>query len=295
MHKMKFILLVSFWVLCSLRVWAGEGFFGYLYTTDTEPAHEWEYEQSHTLRTGKARGDYTALDLRNEIEYGVTDAFQAALYINSGYNNSHNVYDPEDVSMNLPDHNDFDVNGVSLEFLYRVLSPYKDGLGLAFYLEPEIDVRDNMTGQDMIERELEGRIILQKNYLDDQLILATNFMVEPEWEKMDSFTTKELWAEWTAGISYRFHANWFAGLEFRNHMEFVDMNLADQEHSAYFLGPNIHYGGQKWWFTFTALPQIAGWPRYLGVGQDGQQITSSYAHLGQHEKVEFRFKFGIPL
>ena len=61
----------------------------------------------------------------------------------------------DDVSNDLPDHNEFNVNGASVELLYRVLSPYKDGMGLAFYLEPEISVRDHMTGEDNIERALE--------------------------------------------------------------------------------------------------------------------------------------------
>src|SRR6185312_3071670 len=95
--------------------------------------------------------------------------------------------------------------------------------------------------------------------------------------------------------NYRLRENWFAGLEFRNHMEFTDMNLANQEHSAYFLGPSIHYGGEKYWWTLTVLPQVVGWPRGLGVGSDGTEISDSRDHLGQHERLEVRFRFGIPL
>jgi hypothetical protein len=77
-------------------------------------------------------------------------------------------------------------------------------------------------------------------------------------------------------------------------MEWVDMNMANQEHSAYFLGPSFHYGSENFWAHLTILPQIWGWPRDLGQGPDGREISSTYAHLGQHEKVEVRFKFGIP-
>jgi hypothetical protein len=274
---------------------ASEALFGYMYTTDTTPAGRWEYEQHQTWRSGKARGTYEAIDLRNEFEYGVTDNFQAAFYVNSSYIHSKNQYDPDDVSNDLPDHNEFNVNGASVELLYRLLSPYKDGMGLALYLEPEISVRDHMTGEDNIERALETRIILQKNFMDDSLVIGTNFMVEPEWEKMDGMVKKELWAEWTAGASYRFAPNWFAGLEFRNHMEFIDMNLANQEHSAYFAGASIHYATETYWWTLTALPQIAGWPRRLGVGSDGREVADSSDHLGQHERYEVRLRLGIPI
>jgi len=270
-----------------------EALFGYLYTTDTMPADHWEYEQWNTAREGKARGNYFAFDLRNEFEYGVTDRFSASLYLNSTYIYTNDVYDSENYAMNLPDQSAFDVNGMSVELRYRLLSPYTDGFGLALYMEPEVAVRDNMTGLEESERELEFRVILQKNFMDDLLVVASNFMLEPEWETMEGMYAKELWAELTLGGSYRFAPNWYAGLEFRNHMEFTDMDLNQQQHSAYFFGPNIHYGTQKWWWTLTILPQIVGWPRDLGIGADGQDISDYSRHLGEHEKIEARFKFGV--
>lgn len=283
-------------ILCCLpiRSFASEGMFSYLYTSETTPAGNWEYEQKHSLRTGKARGSYWAVGMRNEFEYGITDRLQGSLYINSSYMNTKNQYDPEDVSKNLPDRNEYDVDGVSMEFMYRILSPFKDGIGLAVYLEPELAVRDPQTGEDQIERALEARLILQKNFFDDQMITAFNLMLEPEWERADGKSTKELWAEWTFGATYRFRANWFAGLELRNHMEFPDFNLGCQEHSAYFAGPTLHYGAETYWWTLTLLPQIAGSPSYLGQGSDGQPIDGHGLHLGQHEQLEVRFAFGIP-
>ena len=51
---------------------------------------------------------------------------------------------------------------------------------------PSLSVRDRMTGDDAIERALEGRIILQKNFLNDELVTAGNLMFEPEWEKAEA-------------------------------------------------------------------------------------------------------------
>jgi hypothetical protein len=277
------------------QVWAGETMFGYLYTTDTTPAGHWEYEQSQTLRWGKVKGDYTAVDLRNEFEYGVTDKFQASVYINSSYIRTRDSYDMEMPDMPVTDKDAFNVNGTSIELIYRLLSPYTDGFGLALYAEPELSVRNKETGDDRIERALEFRIILQKNFFDDKLIVAANLMTEPEWEKdNEGVVQKELWGELTLGATYRVAPKWYAGFEFRNHMEWPDMNLGHQEHSAYFLGPSVHYGSQSFWAQLTVLPQIWGWPRDLGPDSNGNDLSSSYAHLMQHEKSEIRLKFGIP-
>jgi len=134
-------------------------------------------------------------------------------------------------------------NSISTVFLSNSCTraqSYKDGFGLAVYVEPELSVRDHMSGDDRIERALEMRLILQKNFLDDKLVTAFNWMAEPEWEKADGLTQKELWMQLSAGAQYLVAANWFVGLELRNHMEFINMNLQNQEHSAYFAGPVVH-------------------------------------------------------
>jgi len=288
---LQFLISATFFF--SSLCFADEAMFGYLYTTDTLPQGHWEYEQVNTLRTGKAQGNYLSFDLRNEIEYGITNEFTGSVYVNSSYIFTDNVYNPEMVSMNLPNQNGYNVNGVSFEFKYRVLSPYLDPIGLMFYAEPEISTRDAMTGLDVIERAVEFRIIAQENFFDDLLITSANIMAEPEWEFEDGMASKELWMEFTTGATYRVHPNWWAGLEIRNHREFTDMDFGNQEHSAFFLGPNVHYGTQKWWATLTILPQIFGEPRILGIGANGSVIQDPNLHLGQHEKLEARLKFGV--
>lgn len=274
---------------------ADEALFGYLYTTDSLPQGHWEFEQWATLRTGKARGSFTAVNFRDEIEYGVTDRLSGSLYLNTVYINNTDIYDPEHVSQNIPDQDTFDIQGVSSEWRYRVLSPYTDPIGLSLYAEPEIELRDMDNATFTLAKSLETRLILQKNFDDDLVVTAANFMFEPEWELNDGVSTRELWFEATLGASYRFMPSWSAGLEFRNHREFPNMDFGNQEHSAFFLGPNVHYGTQKWWATLTVLPQIGGYPQDLGIGDDGQDINGGSLHLGQHEKLEVRFKAGVNL
>src|SRR5262249_31663322 len=159
----------------------------------------------------------------------------AAFYLNSAYHHVHNVPDPEDTTANLPEQNSFDVSGLSVEMKYQLLSPYKDPLGLTLYLEPELSVMSKVSGEQETERALEGKVIVQKNFLEDRLVLAANITAEPEWEIEEDKRKKELAFEMSTGVSYRVAPNWYAGLEFRNHREFPD--FGKQEHQASFLGP----------------------------------------------------------
>ena len=60
--------------------------------------------------------------------------------------------------------------------------------------------------------------------------------------------------EWFTGASYRLARSCSAGLEFWNHHEFADATV--HEHSAYFVGPTIHYEGQRWFATLGFLHQL---------------------------------------
>jgi hypothetical protein len=249
---------------------AGEAVFGYVYTTDTLPRGKSEVEQWITDRRGQAYRRFDDINLRTEYEYGLSDNVQLGGYLNYSYQYAHgNSVRHETEGLDLPWNHDASrsysgsrFDGVSVEMLWRVLSPFKDPIGLAFYLEPEYGQR---------ERGLEFRAIVQKNFLDDRLTLAANLMIEPERERAsnlvdpampdempDSRRQKITYAEIDLGASYRFAPNWSVGLELRNHNEYNGYSLAHshQEHTAFFLGPNIHYGGKRWFFTLSALRQV---------------------------------------
>jgi hypothetical protein len=187
------------------------------------------------------------------------------------------VPDPDNPGLPLENRNAFDVNGVSVELKERLLSPYKDPIGLTLYLEPELGVRDKLTGEDTVERALESKIILQKNFLDDSLVLASNITFEPEWERLDGESSKELQNDYALGASYRVAPGWFTGVEFLNRRKFDDQDFAKQSASAFFVGPALHYSAKTWWTSFTLLPQI----------------DSRSSRLGEYEKLETRLKIGI--
>lgn len=256
---------------------ADEALFGYVYTTDPMPKGHWEYEQWNTLRTGKGAGSYTAFDLSQELEHGFTDNFTASLYLHSSYDFMRNVPNPEDAAAKLPNRDAFNVNGASLELRYRLLSPYKDPIGLSFYMEPELSARDPEEGDDVIERSVEFKAILQKDFLDDQLVTAFNAVFEPEFElEQDGTRTKDLANEYTLGASYRFASNWAAGVEARNHRQYANQSFSHERLSAFYAGPNLHYGAGRWWTTLTWLPQV-----------------SRHPVVSELERTEVRWRFGV--
>jgi hypothetical protein len=285
---------------------AGESPFGYLYVTDTHPKGAFEFEQWATYRKEKVQRDYGLAQYRSEIEYGVTDRLQASLYWNAYSVNAHannslgetsGPYVPENVDKQSRYKRRFASDGWSAEFIYRLLSPYSDPIGLALYVEPSFGKFAN---------ELETKLILQKNFLDDQLVTAYNLTLSPEWEKKSgdpaadpasadfgARTEKVTELIHSLGISYRFAPGWFAGLEARNHHEYSGHSLSgrNREFTAWNAGPTVHYAGRSWWFTATWLPQLKQSRCY---SDDQCAETVNRRNLADLERKEFRVRFGIP-
>ena len=265
---------------------ADEQYFGYTYSAEVLGKGETEAELWATDRRGKDDGHYDAQNYKFELEHGVTNRFSV-----SGYGNfvSHHIrgLDPD---FERTDRN-FAFQGVSAEFKYNVLSPFKDGIGLTLYAEPGWSRIHSVEGEKGTEYELELKAILQKNFLDDRLIWAANLTFEPEWEKenaevspgvTDTEWEKELKIEVSSGLSYRFGRGWYAGLEGRYASVYPHWTDGlHRETYVVFAGPSIHYGGKKWWATLTYLPQLFGSP------SPGRGLA-----LDEYEKRELRLKIG---
>lgn len=304
------IVAMKFWfvVIATFPFWvspthANEAGFAWTYTTDLAPRGDWEFEQWITTRLEKEHGSYGVVDLREEFEYGVTENFQVALYLNHQY-----VYADNDVPAEDPAHpgnrlprrhetggedvevghdpaapfRNYHFESVSLELIYRLLSPYKNPIGLALYFEPSVG--DEAT-------ELEWKILLQKNWLEDRLVWALNLNYAIEFEKADGGKyERNGMLEWFTGMSYRFLSNWSSGLEFWNHHEFA--NATVHEHSVYFLGPTLHYGGERWSATLGFLHQL---PIGHAISHDNEEFAAhdGYIFGDEHEKYYVRLKVGI--
>ena len=289
------------------RAWADEPIFGFVYTTDLLPKGKSEVEQWLTLRTKRPWGDFNVLEGKTEYSFGVTDAFQLSAYLNFAWTDvfknsvDRKTQPPESFAEQTVDEDrrfsKAKFVGVSAEGIWRLLSPYTDPVGLAILLEPT--VWDNFV-------EIETRLILQKNFFDDRLVLGFNATLIQELRELPGDKTadpgtveatrhwdKETDLNWSVGASYRFASNWSAGLEFTNEREFSELIFWQGKYatnSAYYVGPTVHYGGKNMFFTLTVLDQ-------LPIGQDFANPNPGFIRGGRNyaddfERYRVRLKFG---
>jgi opacity protein-like surface antigen len=269
---------------------AGENVFGFIYTLDTAPLGKYEIAQ-HTYWNHKQKGDYDNYFIRNELEYGLTADVQIAGYINLDYTNAkQNDRFGETAGSKIPENIDvtkrykkFRYDSLSFETLWRITNPYTDFIGVGLYLEP-------MLGYD--SKSLEYRLLLQKNLIDDKLILASNFVFETERDEIANNTDPEKAShfDWLAGATYRVAPNWNLGLEYRYHNDFSGYFYQTSTQHAHFLGPSLHYATTNWWATVAWRHQLSGTCHNVGEFEcaDGRV-------LDDHGRDEFAFRFGIPL
>jgi hypothetical protein len=242
---------------------ANDRHFGYVYETATMPVGAREIEVWTTARAGHD-DYYSRLDHRLEFETGLTDNLQAAFYLNW-----RNITEA-DTAGNLNTAHQW--QGISTEFKYKFTDPVADLVGFGLYGEVSYST-------DAVE--LEAKALFDKRI--GPWLLAANLVGELEYEaKSKEFELEELGLEGVFGASYSLSKNLALGLELRSHSEIVEGEL---EASAIFLGPTAAYSGDKWWMTFTVLPQVAA-PKHEGTG---------IRDLHDHEAVEARLLFSFHL
>src|SRR5437868_6630172 len=157
-----------------------------VYTTDIDTRYEKEIEQSFYWNTQKPHQAFNGWLSRTEFEYGVTDDFQLSAYLNHEWERRHPHL------TGGPDET-WHATSVSGEAIYRFLNPYFDPIGLAIYFEPTYG--DNT-------RELEAKLLLQKNFFNDRLRTAVNLNLENTWERENGQWNRGSAFEVFAGAAY---------------------------------------------------------------------------------------------
>jgi len=267
---------------------AGEGSFGWIYTLDLQPKGTWEFEQKLQLNRKQQGGSFDLWQARTELEYGVSENFQLAGYLNSSYVSAANNYPdgstggwlvPSSAGNDPYKKGRFD--GVSLEGIWRLTNPVIDPVGVGLYLE-------GTTGK--VKDEIEARLLLQSNFLDDRLVVAANLHTAMEKVKFDPAEVgRESMVDLLLGVSYRFANNWTAGVEHRFHNDYNGYHFNQHTQRANFIGPNVHYATKNWWVTGAWRHQICGKCWAPGDGE-----CSSGKVWDSHSREEYIVKFGIP-
>ncbi len=254
---------------------ADEKRFTYTYEPELLPKGGMEFEQWLTLRTQKTSGgevqqdNYNLWEIREELEYGVTDNYSLSLYLNFAAESFRDLSQHPAVN-----YSSFDFEGVSLENRYMVLNPANHAVGQTLYLEPRF------SGD---EAEVEQKIILGQRYGNWKW--AFNLVHATEWTDNLHTTGGEVEAD--LGIARDLGKHWSLGLEFRNHNELPDYRI--WENTALFVGPAVSYRQERWWLALSVLPQI------FGANFNGNPGGNSWLELEAHERLNVRLIFSLSL
>lgn len=291
----KKCFVITAFLSCVGAAHADENLFGYVSGAEPLPKGALELYEKLTLRSDKGAGEYKAWDSVTELEYGLTDKLAVIGEIKAG------AIDTEGLVIDgyLPgaEKHGLRISGTEAALKYNFLSPAKYSIGLSTITALLYSWSDATSGQDKETLSFEQKLLLQKYFLDGQLIWAGNLGIEATHANRAGIKNLPPDFEWptapeveieliaSSGLSYRFAPGWFAGVE----------ALWEEEHETEVglerwtlqAGPNLHYGSQKWWATFTWLPQIKG------GGEKYPDQEDRDLHLIEKTEQEYRLKVGF--
>jgi hypothetical protein len=208
----------------------GARHFTFLYEAPTSAPGSLELENWVTWKraTNPERSD--KVEFRHELEYGVTDRFQASLYFADWFYESN------------PEGSGWTYSDAAVELIYNLTNPVDDPVGLSLYQEYKV-------GYHLFEWE--SKVIAQKNL--GRWILAYNATLEAVWEG-EGLEEREGEFIQAVGASYEISPRLSVGIELLHEMVFPDWH--DQETIRnLFIGPNVSYRRGDWFVTVTALAQ----------------------------------------
>ena len=290
---------------------ADESLWIYTKGAETLPKGETEVKAALISRRGKAQSDYVFNEVKLEVEHGFNDRLTgyAELVI---YDHNYSTTNPDLQPL-------FDtqggaggqfkktqIAGIDLGVKYNILSPYKDPIGFAVSVEWDHRFKYRIDGSKINQDEVDLTLHFQKNFFNDQLILAFSPKIEWEYRLSPGIIEKEIALDISAGASYRVAPNLYIGGEFRHQSDYLspydtvtnqfDPNLrpskflfkfGSQYQNGNYLGPTVHYASKKWWATAGALWQISGGGKFA-INQGGRNVD-------EHEKVHVGLTFGLEL
>ena len=228
-------------LLTFLLIWpatvafAGARHFTFVYEAVTSAPGSLDVENwvtwSHTSNPQRV----DEVDFRHEFEFGITENFQASLYVADWF------YATD------PQHSGSTYSDSALELIYNLTNPVIDPVGLALY--EEIRAGDRVF-------ELESKLIAQKNL--GPFIFAYNLTLEAVWEGT-GLQDRQGELQQALGASYEISQRVSVGVEMLH--EFVFPEWRDNERIRnFFVGPNVSFRHRNWFVTVTALAQATSTP-----------------------------------
>jgi hypothetical protein len=214
---------------------AGARHFTYIYEAVTSAPGSLDVENWVTWSRTTNPQHADEIDFRHEFEFGITENFQASVYVADWFY----AADPE--------HSGFTYSDSAVELIHNLTNPVTDPVGLALY--EEIRAGDRLF-------ELESKVIAQKDL--GPLILVYNATLEAVWEG-PGWRDRQGELQQALGASYEISRPVSVGVEMLH--EFVFHEWRDNEHIRnFFVGPNVSFRHNDWFVTVTALAQATNTP-----------------------------------
>jgi hypothetical protein len=224
-NKAKRVLLCF---LTTVHVcFGGARHFTFLYEAPTAAPGSWELENYATSLFDE--GKFIGMNFRHEFEIGITDHFQASIYV-ANWN-----YDSEEGATHY--------ESASAEFISNLTNPVTDPAGISLYEE---------LGGGCRFFESETKLIAQKNF--GPLILLYNFTVEAESEG-EGLGERTGEIQNAVGACYEITPQLSFGAEALHEVILPDWHTTNAEQN-FFIGPNVSWRSNRWFSTITGLKQL---------------------------------------
>jgi hypothetical protein len=206
---------------------AGARHFSFLYEAPTAAPGSFESENYATSLFDEGR--FIGMELRHELEIGITEHFQASIYFANW------SYDATEGAAHY--------DSASAEFIYNLTNPVTDLAGISLYQE-------FAGGHRFFESE--SKLIAQKNF--GPLILLYNLTLETESEG-EGLSGHEGEIQNAFGACYELMPRLSFGAEAFHEVVLPEWRRAEAQHN-FFIGPNVSWRGNRWFITVTALKQL---------------------------------------
>ena len=219
--------VILFLLLPPSICFAGARHFTFVYEAPTSPPDSVEIENWTTTRF---HDGFTDAQFRHEIEIGITEYFQASVYLaNWDYTRS-------------SDNRGAHYQSSSLELIHNLANPVADPIGISLYQEIS-------AGRRLFESET--KLIAQKNF--GPFVVAYNLTLEAEWEE-EGLRERNGEIQQALGASYELSPKVSIGAEMLHEILLPAWHVSEAENN-FFIGPNVSYRGDRWFATVTALVQ----------------------------------------
>lgn len=213
--------------------------------TDIQPELGHELEQTFTWASGLPRRSFNTVEGETEFEFGLSDQLQLAGALEYDWTRmrDHSVRAAPAVSGTA-------IDALHGEMIYQVMNVYFDPVGFGVLAGAN-------AGRNT--RSVEGKVLLQKNFINDRLRCVINLGGEFGTERADGAWGDTSALTFDAGIAYNITWEWSAALEFNAKHDFDGLlwnGHGRPTTSTFFLGPTIQYVVHPWTASLGAQAQL---------------------------------------